>query len=78
MKKEIGEHIILKNKSYSFTAEDGEKNEGVVTKIDFESCRQDEDLDAFNVLIELDNKEVKTFHSNDIVDIVERDLNPSV
>jgi len=75
MKKEIQDHVILKNKGYSFLKEDGEKVEGLVTDISFINSMSEND---FNIVIEFDNKNTQTFHSNEIVDIVERDLNPSV
>ena len=75
MKKEIQDHVIFKNKDYSFVKEDGEKFEGLVTDI---KIVDDVAEDDFNILIEFDNKTTETFHSNEVIDVVERDLDPSV
>jgi hypothetical protein len=75
MKKEIQDHIILKNKDYSFVKEDGNKSEGLVTDIKFVDGVSEDD---FNIQVEFDSTTVETFHSNEVVDIVEMEAGTSV
>ena len=75
MKKEIQDHVILKNKDYSFVKENGETIEGLVTDIKFINGVSEAD---FEVLIELDSQTTEAFHSNEVIDVIERDLDPSV
>ncbi len=75
MKKEIQDHVIFKNNYYSLMKEDGEKIEGLVTDI---KVIDDVAEDDFNILIEFEGIGTKKFHSNEVIDILKRDLDPSV
>ena len=68
MKKEIQDHVIVKNRYYSFLTKNDKKVEGTVVEMSYINDIAEDD---FDLLIDFEDGTQEKFHSTDIIDIVE-------